>query len=192
MTLYEAAVDDDGAYLVSELIRGHTLDQLLAEGRLSDRDIVAIGIALCDALAHAHDQGVVHRDVKPSNVLIPSRPATAAQIAKLTDFGVARVLGGDTLTMTGDVIGTLAYMPPEQAEGLEVGPPADLYSLALVLYEALTGVNPVLLTAGRRARAAARSPSAAAAPPAPRPAAVTRSRDRRRAAPASGRAGPPA
>ena len=146
VTLYEAAVDDDGAYLVSELIRGHTLDQLLAEGRLSDRDIVAIGIALCDALAHAHDEGVVHRDVKPSNVLVPSRPATAAQIAKLTDFGVARVLGGDTLTMTGDVIGTLAYMPPEQAEGLEAGPPADLYSLALVLYEALTGVNPVLLT----------------------------------------------
>jgi len=146
VTLYEAAVDDDGAYLVSELIRGHTLDALLADGRLSDRDIVAIGIALCDALAHAHDQGVVHRDVKPSNVLIPSRPATAAQVAKLTDFGVARVLGGDTLTMTGDVIGTLAYMAPEQAEGLEAGPPADLYSLALVIYEALTGVNPVLLT----------------------------------------------
>jgi len=154
VTLYEAAVDDDGAYLVSELIRGHTLDALLTDGRLSDRDIVAIGIALCDALAHAHDQGVVHRDVKPSNVLIPSRPATAAQVAKLTDFGVARVLGGDTLTMTGDVIGTLAYMAPEQAEGLEAGPPADLYSLALVLYEALTGVNPVLLTSnalrGRR------------------------------------------
>ncbi|MDQ6730819.1 MAG: serine/threonine protein kinase, partial [Actinomycetota bacterium] len=153
VTLYEAAVDDDGAYLVSELIRGHTLDQLLADGRLSDRDIVAIGIALCDALAHAHDQGVVHRDVKPSNVLIPSRPATAAQVAKLTDFGVARVLGADALTMTGDVIGTLAYMPPEQAEGLEVGAPADLYSLALVLYEALTGVNPVLLTpAAQRGR----------------------------------------
>jgi len=146
VTLYEAAVDDDGAYLVSELIRGHTLDALLADGRLSDRDIVAIGIALCDALVHAHDQGVVHRDVKPSNVLIPSRPPTAAQVAKLTDFGVARVLGGDTLTMTGDVLGTLAYMAPEQAEGLEAGPPADLYSLALVVYEALTGVNPMLLT----------------------------------------------
>ncbi len=150
VTLYEAAVDDDGAYLVSELIRGHTLDALLAEGRLSDRDIVAVGIALCEALAHAHEQGVVHRDVKPSNVLIPSRPVTAAQVAKLTDFGVARVLGGDTLTMTGDVIGTLAYMAPEQAEGLEAGAPADLYSLALVLYEALTGVNPVLLTPNAR------------------------------------------
>ena len=73
VTLYEAAVDDDGAYLVSELVHGATLDRLLDEGRLSDRDIVQIGIALCDALEHAHAQGVVHRDVKPSNVLIPER-----------------------------------------------------------------------------------------------------------------------
>ena len=94
VTLYEAAVDDEGAYLVSELVRGSTLDALLAEGRLSDRDIVAIGIALCDALEHAHAQGVVHRDVKPSNVLIPDAPASTAQVAKLTDFGVARVVGG--------------------------------------------------------------------------------------------------
>ena len=97
VTLYEAAVDDDGAYLVSELVRGATLDQLLDEGRLSDRDIVAIGVALCDALAHAHAQGVVHRDVKPSNVLVPEQPSTPAQLAKLTDFGVARVVGGDSL-----------------------------------------------------------------------------------------------
>src|SRR5205807_2747260 len=67
VTLYEAAVDDDGAYLVSELVRGSTLGALLEAGRLSDRDIVQIGIALCDALAHAHAEGVVHRDVKPSN-----------------------------------------------------------------------------------------------------------------------------
>ena len=133
VTLYEASVDDDGAYLVSELVRGTTLDALLEAGRLSDQDIVAIGIALCDALAHAHDEGVVHRDVKPSNVLVPKRPVTSAQVAKLTDFGVARVVGGDSLTLTGDVIGTLAYMAPEQAAGREAGPTADLYSLALVL-----------------------------------------------------------
>ena len=143
VTLYEASVDDDGAYLVSELVRGSTLDDLLGAGLLSDHDIVSIGIALCDALEHAHAQGIVHRDVKPSNVLVPERPATAAQLAKLTDFGVARVIGGDSLTLTGDVIGTLAYMAPEQAEGLEAGAGADLYSLALVLYEALTGLNPV-------------------------------------------------
>jgi len=145
VTLYEAAVDDEGAYLVSELVRGETLGALLEAGRLSDRDIVEIGIVLCDALHHAHEQGVVHRDVKPSNVLVPEQPSSPAQLAKLTDFGVARVIGGvgDPLTMTGDVIGTLAYMAPEQAEGRPAGASADLYSLALVLYEAFTGVNPV-------------------------------------------------
>jgi hypothetical protein len=153
VTLYEAAVDDDGAYLVSELVRGSTLAELLEAGRLSDRNIVEIGIALCDALLHAHAQGVVHRDVKPSNVLVPEQPSTPGQIAKLTDFGVARVIGGDTLTRTGDVIGTAAYMAPEQAEGREAGACADLYSLALVLYEALTGVNPIGAgTAAQRAR----------------------------------------
>lgn len=149
VTLYEAAVDDEGAYLVSELVRGRTLDALLEQGKLSDREIVEIGVCLCDALTHAHSQGVIHRDVKPSNVLVPGgrRRAGASQFAsgdraKLTDFGVAHVIGGATLTHTGDVIGTLAYMAPEQAEGREAGPEADLYSLALVLYEALTGVNP--------------------------------------------------
>ena len=150
VTLYEAAVDDEGAYLVSELVHGTTLDRLLAGGRLSDRDVVQIGIVLCDALAHAHANGVIHRDVKPSNVLIPERPTSPAGLARLTDFGVARVLGGDSLTVTGDVIGTVAYMAPEQAQGLPAGASADLFSLALVLYEALTGVNPV------RAGAAAR------------------------------------
>ncbi len=143
VVLYEAAVDDDGGYLVSELVRGHTLSELLAEGRLSDRDIVSAAIALSDALDYAHRQGVVHRDVKPSNVLMPDAPSTAAEVAKLTDFGVARLVGGDSLTRTGDVIGTNAYMAPEQAAGREAEAEADLYSLSLVVYEALTGVNPV-------------------------------------------------
>ncbi len=143
VTLYEAAVDDEGAYLVSELVRGPTLDRLLADGELSDIGIARIGLALCDALLHAHAQGVVHRDVKPSNVLVPRRPTTPEGVAKLTDFGVARVIGGNPLTRTGDVLGTAAYMAPEQAEGRLVDGAADLYSLALVLYEALTGVNPL-------------------------------------------------
>jgi hypothetical protein len=143
VTLYEAAVDDEGAYLVSELVRGATLARLLQSGKLSDREIVRLGIALCDALDHAHAMSVIHRDVKPSNVLIPKRPTTPEFPAKLTDFGVAHVVGGDSLTRTGDVVGTVAYMAPEQAEGRTVGPEADLYSLALVLYESLTGVNPV-------------------------------------------------
>ena len=150
VTLYEAAVDDEGAYLVSELVRGRTLDTLLGQGKLSDREIIEVGIALCDALIHAHGQGVIHRDVKPSNVLVPNRSGGRGRVdgtqiwdrAKLTDFGVAQVIGGATLTRTGDVVGTLAYMAPEQADGREVGPEADLYSLALVVYEALAGVNP--------------------------------------------------
>jgi len=153
VTLYEAGTDDDGAYLVSELVRGCTLGEMLDAGRLSDREIVGIGIALCDALAHAHAENVVHRDVKPSNVLVPERPSNPASVAKLTDFGVARIVGGDTLTRTGDVVGTAGYMAPEQAEGRDVGAGADLYALALVLYEALTGVNPVRTgTAAQRAR----------------------------------------
>ena len=143
VTLYEAAVDDDCAYLVSELVAGHTLHELLAAGRLSDLDVVRIAIGLCDALEHAHAGGIIHRDIKPSNILVPERPSTPTHPVKLTDFGVARVVGGDSLTRTGDVVGTAAYMAPEQAEGLETGPAADLYALALVIYEALTGVNPL-------------------------------------------------
>ena len=143
VTLYEAAVDDHGAYLVSELVRGRTLDRQLRDGKLSDREIIEIGISLCDALSHAHEQGVIHRDVKPSNILVASRANSSAGRAKLTDFGVAHVVGGDSLTRTGDVIGTLAYMSPEQAEGREATPSSDLYSLALVLYEALSGINPL-------------------------------------------------
>ncbi len=153
VTLYEAAVDDEGAYLVSELVHGATLDQMLTDGLLSDRDVVQVGIAMCDALSHAHAHGVIHRDVKPSNVLIPEVPTSPAGLARLTDFGVARVAGGDSLTITGDVIGTAAYMAPEQAQGLPAGASADLFSLALVVYEGLTGVNPVRMgAAGQSAR----------------------------------------
>jgi len=143
VTLYEAGEDECGSYLVSELVRGRTFGGLIADGLLSDRDVARIGVALCDALAHAHAQGVVHRDVKPQNVIVPDCPESGAGIVKLTDFGVARLAGDDPLTRTGDVVGTLAYMAPEQAEGRPAGPAADLYSLALVLYEALAGRNPV-------------------------------------------------
>ncbi len=143
VALYESGRDEDAVYLVSELVRGRTFGELSADGELSDRDVLAIGIALCDALGHAHKRGVVHRDVKPGNVIVPDRPHDGAGIAKLTDFGIARMLGDDALTRTGDVVGTLAYMAPEQAEGRTATEASDLYSLALVLYEALAGTNPV-------------------------------------------------
>src|SRR4051812_11936745 len=146
VALHEAGADDENVYLVSELVRGATYARLLEEGALSDRDVVEIGVALCDALAHAHKRGIIHRDVKPLNILVPDAVDQAhppGPPAKLTDFGVARIAGDDALTRTGDVVGTLAYMAPEQAEGAEVGAEADLYALALCLYEGLSGVNPV-------------------------------------------------
>src|SRR4051812_21615496 len=116
VALYEAGRDDEAVYLVSELVQGATLGELLEEGALSDRDVLLIGAALCDALTHAHARGVVHRDVKPGNVLVPEAQSDGG-VAKLTDFGIARMAGDDALTATGDVVGTLAYMAPEQAEG---------------------------------------------------------------------------
>ncbi len=160
--LYEAAVDEHRAYLVSELVRGKTLRAQLDAGRCSDRDILEISLSVCEALAHAHAQGVIHRDVKPSNILVPARPASAGARAKLTDFGVARVLDDDTLTATGDVVGTAAYMAPEQLLGREADAGTDLYALALVVYEALCGVNPA--AARRRARVGATGGAAAARP----------------------------
>ncbi|HEV3379104.1 MAG TPA: serine/threonine-protein kinase [Thermoleophilaceae bacterium] len=141
--IYELAHDEHDVYLVSELVRGRTLAELLRAGAVADRDVARIGMALCEALDHAHARGVIHRDVKPQNVMVVADPAAGAGFAKLADFGVAHVASGDPLTRTGDVVGTLAYMAPEQAEGARTTPASDVYSLALTLYEAWTGANPV-------------------------------------------------
>ncbi len=143
VALYELGHDEHAAYLVSELVDGATLAELSREGAVSDRDVARIGVALCDALEHAHARGVVHRDVKPGNVMVLAEPAAGAGFAKLTDFGIAQLASGDALTATGDIVGTLAYMAPEQAEGRRAGPETDVYALALTLYEAWTGSNPV-------------------------------------------------
>ena len=143
VALHEAYVDDDAFYLVSELVSGDTLAQLVAQDALSDEELLEIGIALAHALAHAHARGVIHRDVKPQNVLVPHDPGADETPAKLTDFGGASLAGDEALTRTGETLGTLAYMAPEQSEGLQIGETADVYSLALVIYEGLTGVNPV-------------------------------------------------
>jgi eukaryotic-like serine/threonine-protein kinase len=143
VALHEAYVDDDAFYLVSELVDGDTLAQLVARDALSDEELLEIGVALTHALAHAHARGVIHRDVKPQNVLVPHDPGEHGAPAKLTDFGGASLAGDEALTRPGETLGTLAYMAPEQSEGLRVDESADVYSLALVIYEGLTGVNPV-------------------------------------------------
>jgi len=143
VALYEFGHDDDDIYLVSELVEGATLAELSAEGAVSDRDVARIGLALCDALEHAHARGVIHRDVKPANVMVIAEPAAGSGFAKLTDLGIAHVASAGDLTAPGDVVGTLAYMAPEQAEGRRVTAACDVYSMALVLYEAWTGTNPV-------------------------------------------------
>jgi serine/threonine-protein kinase len=139
-TLYELGEEGGRTYLVSELVAGRTLRRLSVDGQLGDRDVGEIGADLCEALDHAHSRGVVHRDVKPQNVVVCEREAQA----KLLDFGVARMTDAASLTATGDVVGTLAYMSPEQAEGEPAGPESDVFALALTLYECWSGVNPHL------------------------------------------------
>jgi hypothetical protein len=150
VALHEACAHEGAFYLISELVDGDTLAALIAEDALEDEEVLEIGVALASALVHAHARGVIHRDIKPQNVLVPSPPGDGAHAApalhaaaKLTDFGGASLVGEEALTRTGDVLGTLAYMAPEQSEGHEATAQSDLYSLALVLYEALCGTNPV-------------------------------------------------
>jgi serine/threonine protein kinase len=131
----DAGISAARPFIVMELVAGPTLSQLCADGPVERDRVRAIGTQIADALAYAHGQGVVHRDVKPGNVLISPDGR-----AKLADFGIARLIG-DTVrhTRTGHAIGTAAYLAPEQVTGGDVGAPADVYSLGLVLLEALTG-----------------------------------------------------
>ncbi|MGA9372341.1 MAG: serine/threonine-protein kinase [Solirubrobacterales bacterium] len=138
-TLYELASDGERAFLVSELIEGDTLRAMGRRGELTDRLVARVGADSAAALTCAHRAGVVHRDVKPENILVG-----AAEEAKLVDFGIARIAGERSLTATGAVVGTLAYMAPEQADGLRPGPSADVYSLSLTLYECLCGEHPLV------------------------------------------------
>jgi serine/threonine protein kinase len=117
-------------FYAMELVDGDSLEQELARGRRFDwREVARIGIDTCRALRHAHDRGIIHRDIKPGNLLM----ASDGQV-KLSDFGIARLFGNTRLTGVGTVLGTAEYMAPEQAEGRPVTPRADLYSLGAVLY----------------------------------------------------------
>ena len=131
----DSGVDDEGRpFVVMDFVEGQSLAARLRDGVLSVPAAILLGAVLADALAHVHARGIVHRDVKPGNVLLDGegRP-------QLTDFGIARLVDATRVTATGLVVGTAAYMAPEQVRGEVVGPPADVYALGLLLLEAVTG-----------------------------------------------------
>ena len=132
--LLDTGVVDGQAFLVMELVVGSTLAQRLREGSLGVERTAELGAELALALAYVHSQGIVHRDVKPSNIMVD-----ATGHAKLGDFGIAQLTDASTLTVTGTTLGTAAYMAPEQLEHHQVGASADVWSLGMVLLECLTG-----------------------------------------------------
>jgi len=142
VTLFDARLDGDLPYLTTEFVDGDDLGERLRAGVLPADDLVPLTAAISDALAFMHERGVVHRDVKPANILLPRDPSPSAPFAKLADFGIARLVDGSRSTATGTVIGTAAYLSPEQAGGREAGPPSDIYSLGLVLIECVSGAMP--------------------------------------------------
>ncbi|MFC3492225.1 serine/threonine-protein kinase [Glycomyces rhizosphaerae] len=127
------------AYLVMEFIEGKSLADLIAErGRLDARELMPIIAATAEALQQAHERGIIHRDIKPGNILVRDRDGQAV----LTDFGIARSGAAGDLTATGSVMGTASYIAPEQAEGTGVLPASDMYSLGVVAFHGLTGHRP--------------------------------------------------
>jgi serine/threonine-protein kinase len=137
--IYDVGEDDDGRpFIAMEYVEGETLAELLARrGRLPTDEVTELGVQACRALAAAHGAGLIHRDVKPQNLLLRNDG-----VLKLGDFGVAFGLEGTRLTVAGTVLGTAAYLAPEQARGEEVTAAADIYGAGAVLYELLTGGPP--------------------------------------------------
>ncbi|MDQ3966473.1 MAG: Stk1 family PASTA domain-containing Ser/Thr kinase [Actinomycetota bacterium] len=139
VSIYDRGESEDRTYYIAmEYLPGGTLkDRILKRGPLPPRTAAAVALQIAEALRAAHRAEVVHRDIKPHNVLV-----TAAGDVKVGDFGIARAASSSTMTKTGSVLGTAHYISPEQAMGEPVGPQSDLYSLGIVLYEMLTGTLP--------------------------------------------------
>lgn len=134
--VFDTGADEDTVFIVMELYEGVTLADRLRDGPLPPEEAARIARGILDGLTHAHDQDVVHRDVKPANVLLH-----AGQI-KVSDFGIAKAAHGGDLTTTGQLLGTARYLAPEQVDAASVDHRADLYAVGVVLYEMLTGRTP--------------------------------------------------
>jgi hypothetical protein len=137
VTVHDVVVEDDRPWIVMELVRGRSLAEVLAEGTLPPREAARVGLAVLGALTAAHEAGVLHRDVKPANILLGRHDRVV-----LTDFGIAQVEGEEALTETGAFIGSPEYISPERVLGHRPGPESDLWSLGVVLYQAVEGLSP--------------------------------------------------
>lgn len=136
--MYDVGEDDGQYYIVMEYVDGKTLKQVLKQrGHLSITEVVDIMLQLTDGMAHAHDAYIIHRDIKPQNIMILSNG-----VIKITDFGVATALNSTQLTQTNSVMGTVHYLPPEQAQGKGSTIKSDIYSMGIMMYELLTGFVP--------------------------------------------------
>jgi len=150
VVLFDARLDEDPPFLIMEYVAGSSLHDRLGRGRLSVAEGTAIMKDAAGALAFVHDRGVIHRDIKPANILLPDGGPVHA---KLADFGIARLLAAESVTATGTVMGTAAYISPEQASAGVIGTPSDVYSLGLVFIELLTGARAFAGTAVETAAA---------------------------------------
>jgi hypothetical protein len=150
------ARDSSHVYIAYEYIPGRTMREALRSGALNDRDAIEVAAQIAEALRHAHQRGIIHRDVKPANVLL----AESDQIdVRLLDFGLAQMEEFDTLTALGDIPGTLAYISPERLQGLPATTAADIWAVGVLLFEALAGEHPFwggdLVETSRRIQAGA-------------------------------------
>ncbi|MFJ2767376.1 serine/threonine-protein kinase [Streptomyces sp. NPDC087300] len=137
VTIHDVVVEDGLPWIVMELIRGESLHEVLQREALAPAESARVGLALVGALAAAHARGIVHRDVKPANVLI----GTHGRVV-LTDFGIAHIKGEESLTVSGEFVGSLEFIAPERMSGRAAGPESDLWSLGVLLYAAVEGWSP--------------------------------------------------
>jgi hypothetical protein len=143
VTVYDVVEEDDVPYLVMELVDARTLSEAIrTDGPLSPQETAHIGLAVLGALEAAHAQGIVHRDVKPGNVLLAASRQGADARVVLTDFGIATFTGDSSITSTGLLLGSPSYIAPERARGEQPGPPSDLWCLGATLFTAVEGHAP--------------------------------------------------